>query len=195
MDVPAFPPFFPPSLRLKEPSCRVWVSTLWRSWSSLPPGSCTLAALPSIRSLRCATCRFASTSTCCQTPTIPTPSTPQRSLLFTSFSLLILHVKYCVCKFSQVTFLGGALSLQGIGEPVLFLGSSVFFAIKDAVAAARSESGLTGPFPLDSPATAERACLACASPFTQKVVIVKYSCYHSGQWHVLWHPHTLNMKV
>ncbi|XP_060922759.1 aldehyde oxidase 1-like [Limanda limanda] len=60
-------------------------------------------------------------------------------------------------------------SSKGIGEPVLSLGSSVFFAIKDAVAAARSESGLTGPFPLDSPATAERACLACASPFTQKI--------------------------
>lgn len=59
--------------------------------------------------------------------------------------------------------------LQGIGEPVLSLGSAVFFAIKDAVAAARSDSGLVGPFSLDSPATPERACLACASPFTQKV--------------------------
>ncbi|XP_022615697.1 aldehyde oxidase 1-like [Seriola dumerili] len=60
-------------------------------------------------------------------------------------------------------------SSKGIGEPVLFLGSSVFFAIKDAVAAARSESGLVGPFSLDSPATPERACLACASLFTQKI--------------------------
>ncbi|XP_044044537.1 aldehyde oxidase 6 isoform X2 [Siniperca chuatsi] len=60
-------------------------------------------------------------------------------------------------------------SSKGIGEPILFLGSSVFFAIKDAVAAARSESGLVGPFSLDSPATPERACLACASPFTQKI--------------------------
>ncbi|XP_034408414.1 aldehyde oxidase 6 isoform X3 [Cyclopterus lumpus] len=60
-------------------------------------------------------------------------------------------------------------SSKGIGEPVLFLGSSVFFAIKDAAAAARSECGSVGPFPLDSPATPERACLACASPFTQKI--------------------------
>ncbi|CAK6982017.1 aldehyde oxidase 6 [Scomber scombrus] len=60
-------------------------------------------------------------------------------------------------------------SSKGIGEPILFLGSSVFFAIKDAAAAARSESGLVGPFSLDSPATAERACLACASPFTKKI--------------------------
>ncbi|KAM6893464.1 aldehyde oxidase 6 [Xenentodon cancila] len=62
-------------------------------------------------------------------------------------------------------------SSKGIGEPTLFLGSSVFFAIKDAVAAARSESGLAGPFSLDSPATPDRACLACASRFTQKVII------------------------
>ncbi|XP_028281021.1 aldehyde oxidase 6 [Parambassis ranga] len=60
-------------------------------------------------------------------------------------------------------------SSKGIGEPVLSLGSAVFFAIKEAVAAARSDSGLVGPFPLDSPATPERACLACASPFTQKI--------------------------
>ncbi|XP_054638746.1 aldehyde oxidase 6 isoform X2 [Dunckerocampus dactyliophorus] len=60
-------------------------------------------------------------------------------------------------------------SSKGIGEPAVFLGSSVFFAIKDAVAAARKEVGLTGCFSLDSPATAERICLACASPFTQKV--------------------------
>ncbi|XP_060888829.1 aldehyde oxidase 6 isoform X2 [Labrus mixtus] len=60
-------------------------------------------------------------------------------------------------------------SSKGIGEPVLFLGSSVFFAIKDAAAAARSESGLVGPFTLNSPATPEKACMACASPFTQKI--------------------------
>ncbi|KAM4559970.1 aldehyde oxidase 1-like [Odontesthes bonariensis] len=60
-------------------------------------------------------------------------------------------------------------SSKGIGEPVISLGSSVFFAIKDAAAAARSMSGLVGPFSLDSPATPEKACLACASPFTQKV--------------------------
>ncbi|KAM9835993.1 aldehyde oxidase 6 [Aulostomus maculatus] len=60
-------------------------------------------------------------------------------------------------------------SSKGIGEPALFLGSSVFFALKDAVAAARSESGLVGPFLLNSPATAERMCLACASPFIKKV--------------------------
>lgn len=63
----------------------------------------------------------------------------------------------------------GSPVLQGIGEPTVFLASSVFFAIKDAVAAARSESGLVGPFSLDSPAIPERVCLACISPFTQMV--------------------------
>ncbi|KTF73553.1 hypothetical protein cypCar_00043759, partial [Cyprinus carpio] len=60
-------------------------------------------------------------------------------------------------------------SSKGIGEPTVFLGSSVFFAIKDAVTAARKDAGLTGPFQLNSPATPERACLACATHFTQMV--------------------------
>uniref|UniRef100_A0A8D3DLR3 xanthine dehydrogenase n=1 Tax=Scophthalmus maximus TaxID=52904 RepID=A0A8D3DLR3_SCOMX len=64
-------------------------------------------------------------------------------------------------------------SSKGIGEPILSLGSTVFFAIKEAIAAARSESGLVGPFPLDSPATPERVYLACASPFTQKIPVSK----------------------
>ncbi|KAF5880057.1 aldehyde oxidase 1-like, partial [Clarias magur] len=58
-------------------------------------------------------------------------------------------------------------SSKGIGEPAVFLGSSVFFAIKDAAAAARRDAGLTGPFTLNSPATPERVCLACNTHFTQ----------------------------
>ncbi|KAM6945841.1 aldehyde oxidase 1-like [Aplochiton taeniatus] len=64
-------------------------------------------------------------------------------------------------------------SSKGIGEPALFLGSAVFFAIKDAVAAARAESGLVGPFSLSSPATPEKACLACVTPFTKMVPVSK----------------------
>jgi hypothetical protein len=52
---------------------------------------------------------------------------------------------------------------------VQFLGRTVIFAIKEAVAAARVEAGIVGPFTLDSPATPERTCLACNTPFTQKV--------------------------
>ncbi|KAI7791254.1 aldehyde oxidase 6 [Triplophysa rosa] len=61
-------------------------------------------------------------------------------------------------------------SSKGIGEPCLFLGSSVFLAIKDAVAAARKDAGLTEPFTLNSPATPERACLACSTRFTKMVL-------------------------
>ncbi|XP_065100704.1 aldehyde oxidase 3-like [Paramisgurnus dabryanus] len=61
-------------------------------------------------------------------------------------------------------------SSKGIGEPCLFLGSSVFFAIKEAVAAARKDAGLTGAFTLNSPATPERTCLACATRFTNMVL-------------------------
>uniref|UniRef100_A0A9J8ANH5 Aldehyde oxidase 6 n=1 Tax=Cyprinus carpio carpio TaxID=630221 RepID=A0A9J8ANH5_CYPCA len=57
-------------------------------------------------------------------------------------------------------------SSKGIGEPTVFLGSSVFFAIKDAVTAARKDAGLTGPFQLNSPATPERACLVAQSEST-----------------------------
>lgn len=56
-----------------------------------------------------------------------------------------------------------------MGEPPLFLAASIFFAIKDAISAARAESGLSGPFRLDSPASAERIRNACADQFTKLV--------------------------
>ncbi|XP_034034746.1 xanthine dehydrogenase/oxidase [Thalassophryne amazonica] len=56
---------------------------------------------------------------------------------------------------------------KAVGEPPLFLASSVFFAIKDAILAARAESGLRGPFRLDSPASAERIRNACSDRFTE----------------------------
>lgn len=58
-------------------------------------------------------------------------------------------------------------SSKAVGEPPLFLAASVFFAIKDAIVAARLESGLSGPFRLDSPATAERIRIACVDQFTR----------------------------
>ncbi|XP_057685582.1 xanthine dehydrogenase/oxidase isoform X2 [Corythoichthys intestinalis] len=56
---------------------------------------------------------------------------------------------------------------KAVGEPPLFLASSVFFAIKDAITAARAESGVMGPFRLDSPASAERIRNACKDRFTK----------------------------
>lgn len=61
---------------------------------------------------------------------------------------------------------------QAIGEPPLFLGSSVFFAIKDAVRSARQDAGLNGPFRFDSPATPERIRLACEDNITSKVTFI-----------------------
>ncbi|KAJ7988705.1 hypothetical protein DPEC_G00312000 [Dallia pectoralis] len=58
-------------------------------------------------------------------------------------------------------------SSKAVGEPPLFLAASVFFAIKDAITAARAESGLSGPFRLDSPATSERIRNACEDRFTK----------------------------
>lgn len=58
-------------------------------------------------------------------------------------------------------------SSKAVGEPPLFLSASVFYAIKDAIVSARAESGLTGPFRLDSPATPERIRNACVDDFTK----------------------------
>ncbi|XP_073318733.1 xanthine dehydrogenase/oxidase isoform X2 [Pagrus major] len=56
---------------------------------------------------------------------------------------------------------------KAVGEPPLFLAASVFYAIKDAISAARAESGISGPFRLDSPASAERIRNACCDQFTK----------------------------
>ncbi|ROT73356.1 putative xanthine dehydrogenase/oxidase-like [Penaeus vannamei] len=52
-------------------------------------------------------------------------------------------------------------SSKAIGEPPLFLASSAFLAIRQAVAAARAEQGMDPVFRFDSPATAERIRMAC----------------------------------
>ncbi|KAF8057662.1 XDH1 [Scenedesmus sp. PABB004] len=53
-------------------------------------------------------------------------------------------------------------SSKAIGEPPFHLGAAVFFALKDAVYAARAAAGVTGWFPFDAPATPERLRMACA---------------------------------
>lgn len=58
---------------------------------------------------------------------------------------------------------------QGLGESGIFLGCSVFFAIQDAVSAARRERGLFGPLKLNSPLTPEKIRLACEDRFTKMV--------------------------
>uniref|UniRef100_A0A8C9U8Q7 Aldehyde oxidase 5 n=1 Tax=Scleropages formosus TaxID=113540 RepID=A0A8C9U8Q7_SCLFO len=60
-------------------------------------------------------------------------------------------------------------SSKGIGEPPVFFGCTLFFAIKEAIAAARRESGLNGRFALSSPATVEKIRMACVDRFTEMV--------------------------
>ncbi|KAM9548268.1 aldehyde oxidase 2-like [Guaruba guarouba] len=60
-------------------------------------------------------------------------------------------------------------SSKGMGEAGFFLGSSVFFAIRDAVTAARKERGLPLDFTLNSPLTVERIRMACADVFTAMI--------------------------
>lgn len=79
-------------------------------------------------------------------------------------------------------------SSKAVGEPPFFLASAVFFAIKDAIIAARADAGHTGWFPLDNPATPERIRMACADEFTNpfaasdfrpKLSVWLYSILHS----------------
>lgn len=57
---------------------------------------------------------------------------------------------------------------RGVGEPPLFLGSSVFFAVRDALKAARAEFNDTSILHLQSPATPERIRISCADPLVKR---------------------------
>ncbi|KAK7325036.1 hypothetical protein VNO77_29072 [Canavalia gladiata] len=61
-------------------------------------------------------------------------------------------------------------SSKAVGEPPFFLASAAFFAIKDAIRAARVEMGRSDWFPLDSPATPERIRTACLDELTSSFV-------------------------
>nr|XP_040149313.1 aldehyde oxidase-like isoform X1 [Ictidomys tridecemlineatus] len=60
-------------------------------------------------------------------------------------------------------------SSKGLGESGMFLGSSVFFAIMDAVAAVRRERDAAEDFTVKSPATPEQVRMACADRFTEMI--------------------------
>jgi xanthine dehydrogenase/oxidase len=60
-------------------------------------------------------------------------------------------------------------SSKGIGEPPLFLGSTVFFALREAIKAAREMNGKgVEEWSLDSPATAERLRLAVGDDLVER---------------------------
>ena len=60
-------------------------------------------------------------------------------------------------------------SSKAIGEPPFFLAASGFFALKNAVYAARKEAGKEGWFQLHSPCTPERLRMASADEITEAV--------------------------
>ncbi|PLB51501.1 xanthine dehydrogenase, partial [Aspergillus steynii IBT 23096] len=64
-------------------------------------------------------------------------------------------------------------SSKGIGEPPLFLGSTVLFALRDALKAARGMNGVVEPLVLDSPATSERLRLAVGDGLLGKARVMR----------------------
>ncbi|KAJ2445331.1 hypothetical protein GGF42_006034 [Coemansia sp. RSA 2424] len=62
-------------------------------------------------------------------------------------------------------------SSKGVGEPPLFLGASVFFALRDAVVAKRRQEGVEAPLYMESPATPEILRMACEDRLAQMVRI------------------------
>lgn len=58
-----------------------------------------------------------------------------------------------------------------VGEPPLFMGSAVFFAIRDAINAARRDAGVEEVLTLYSPATAERIRLGCEDEIVRRCIV------------------------
>lgn len=60
---------------------------------------------------------------------------------------------------------------RGVGEPPLFMGSAVFFAIRDALKAARRQYGVSDVLSLQSPATPERIRVSCVDPIVKRAYV------------------------
>lgn len=67
-------------------------------------------------------------------------------------------------------------SSKNSGEPPFFLGASAFFALKQAVYAARRDAGLPAWVQLDSPASTERVRMACADHLVPKGTLMPPIC-------------------
>ncbi|KAL2215892.1 xanthine dehydrogenase [Thermoascus aurantiacus ATCC 26904] len=61
---------------------------------------------------------------------------------------------------------------RGVGEPPLFMGSAVFFAIRDALKAARKQWGVDEVLSLQSPATPERIRVSCKDPIVERARVL-----------------------
>lgn len=60
-------------------------------------------------------------------------------------------------------------SSKAVGEPPLFLGSTIFFAIREAIKDYREDHGKEGYFRMDSPATPERIRMLCDDNITNDI--------------------------
>lgn len=60
---------------------------------------------------------------------------------------------------------------RGVGEPPLFLGASVFFAIRGALKAARKQEGCEEVLALQSPATVERIRVSCKDEIVRRAEV------------------------
>lgn len=60
-------------------------------------------------------------------------------------------------------------SSKAVGEPPLFLASSILFAIKKAIISARMDNNAKGFFELDAPATSAKIRMACTDNITAKL--------------------------
>ena len=67
-------------------------------------------------------------------------------------------------------------SSKNSGEPPFFLGASAFFALKQAVYAARRDAGLPAWVQLDSPASTERIRMACGDHLTPREALMPPIC-------------------
>ncbi len=59
------------------------------------------------------------------------------------------------------------LGSKATGEPPMQLAASAFFAVKDAIRAARTQAGITGDWIMNAPATVEQIQLACGVKYQQ----------------------------
>ena len=72
-------------------------------------------------------------------------------------------------------------SSKAIGEPPFFLGSAVYFAIKDAVRAARKENlGEDSYFEFRIPATSERIRMHSGDPLANKAASIMTGKENAG---------------
>lgn len=65
-------------------------------------------------------------------------------------------------------YVGSVYSSKGVGEPPFYMGVSVYFAILDAINAARAHYGLK-PQVIHPPLSVDKIRLACGDPIAEKV--------------------------